>query len=50
MRFMREDEVLKTMRLFEDGNEQKGISKRALKNWVVSEVISSFSLFCWDLS
>ncbi|KAL0360479.1 UNVERIFIED_CONTAM: Mechanosensitive ion channel protein 8 [Sesamum radiatum] len=36
MRFMREDEVLKTMRLFEDGSEQKGISKRALKNWVVN--------------
>ncbi|KAL0325942.1 UNVERIFIED_CONTAM: Mechanosensitive ion channel protein 8 [Sesamum radiatum] len=36
MRFMREDEVLKTMRLFEEGNEQKGISKRALKNWVVN--------------
>ncbi|KAI3464759.1 hypothetical protein Pfo_021422 [Paulownia fortunei] len=36
MRFMREDEVLKTMRLFEDGSEQKGISKKALKNWVVN--------------
>ncbi|KAK6118841.1 hypothetical protein DH2020_047408 [Rehmannia glutinosa] len=36
MRFMREDEVLKTMRLFEDGIEQKGISKKALKNWVVN--------------
>ncbi|KAK6115183.1 hypothetical protein DH2020_007452 [Rehmannia glutinosa] len=35
MRFMREDEVLKTMRLFEDGSEQKGISKKALKNWVL---------------
>ncbi|KAL0351699.1 UNVERIFIED_CONTAM: Mechanosensitive ion channel protein 6 [Sesamum calycinum] len=35
MRFMREDEVLKTMRLFEEGKEQKGISKRALKNWVM---------------
>ncbi|PIN18013.1 putative mechanosensitive ion channel [Handroanthus impetiginosus] len=36
IRFMREDEVLKTMSLFEDGSEQKGISKRALKNWVVN--------------
>lgn len=36
MRFMREDEALKTIRLFEDGSEQKGISKRALKNWVVN--------------
>ncbi|KAL7117614.1 hypothetical protein ACP275_03G082300 [Erythranthe tilingii] len=36
MRFMREDEVLKTMRLFEDGSEQKRICKRTLKNWVVN--------------
>ncbi|KAL8514870.1 hypothetical protein ACS0TY_013815 [Phlomoides rotata] len=36
MRFMREDESLKTMHLFEDGTEEKGISKRALKNWVVT--------------
>lgn len=36
MRFMREDEALKTMQLFEGGTEAKGISKRALKNWVVS--------------
>ncbi|KAL1533384.1 mechanosensitive ion channel protein 8-like [Salvia divinorum] len=35
MLFMREDEVLKTIRLFED-EVQKGISKRALKNWVVN--------------
>ncbi|KAK4481376.1 hypothetical protein RD792_012263 [Penstemon davidsonii] len=36
MRFMRDDEVSKTMRLFEHGCEQKGISKRALKDWVVN--------------
>ncbi|KAK6118842.1 hypothetical protein DH2020_047409 [Rehmannia glutinosa] len=36
MRFMREDEVLRSMRLFDDGSEQKGISKKALKNWVVN--------------
>ncbi|KAK4351793.1 hypothetical protein RND71_027311 [Anisodus tanguticus] len=36
MRFMREDEALKTMQLFEGGNEAKGISKRTLKNWVVN--------------
>ncbi|CAA2986613.1 mechanosensitive ion channel 6-like [Olea europaea subsp. europaea] len=36
MRFMREDEALKAMRLFEGANENKGISKRALKNWVVN--------------
>ncbi|KAK4348962.1 hypothetical protein RND71_031717 [Anisodus tanguticus] len=36
MRFMREDEALKTMQLFEGVNEAKGISKRTLKNWVVN--------------
>lgn len=36
MRFMREDEALKTMRLIEGGTETSGISKCALKNWVVS--------------
>ncbi|KAL6995927.1 hypothetical protein U1Q18_006061 [Sarracenia purpurea var. burkii] len=36
MRFLGEDEALKTMRLFEGASEGKGISKRALKNWVVN--------------
>ncbi|XP_060178661.1 mechanosensitive ion channel protein 6-like [Lycium barbarum] len=36
MRFMREDESLKTIHLFEGGTEAKGVSKRALKNWVVN--------------
>ncbi|KAM7521269.1 hypothetical protein LguiB_020231 [Lonicera macranthoides] len=36
MRFMREDEASKTLRLFEGASESKGISKRALKNWVVN--------------
>lgn len=36
MRFMREDEAVKTMRLIEGGTETSGISKGALKNWVVS--------------
>lgn len=44
MRFMREDEALKTIRLFEDGSERKGISKRALKNWVVSNIVLLFLL------
>lgn len=39
MRFMREDEALKTLHLFEEGTEEKGINKRALKNWVVSNFI-----------
>ncbi|XP_057796959.1 mechanosensitive ion channel protein 8-like [Salvia miltiorrhiza] len=36
MRFMRKDEAIKAIRLFEDECEHKGISKRALKNWVVN--------------
>ncbi|KAL1814937.1 hypothetical protein ACET3Z_017511 [Daucus carota] len=36
MRFMREAEALKTIRLFEGSSEGKGISRRALKNWVVN--------------
>ncbi|KAG5542851.1 hypothetical protein RHGRI_015819 [Rhododendron griersonianum] len=36
MRFLREDEASKTMCLFEGASEGKGISKRALKNWVVT--------------
>lgn len=49
MRFMREDEALKAMRPFEGANENKGISKRALKNWVVSQIISILHPFLWDL-
>jgi len=49
MRFMREDEASKAMRLFEGGTEAKGISKRALKNWVVlcsfpCNIMNSFPL------
>ncbi|KAL8135724.1 hypothetical protein AgCh_010380 [Apium graveolens] len=36
MRFMQEDEAFKTIRLFEGASEGKGISRRALKNWVVN--------------
>ncbi|CAI9758019.1 unnamed protein product [Fraxinus pennsylvanica] len=36
MRFVREDEASKARLLFEGANENKGISKRALKNWVVN--------------
>ncbi|XP_019058677.1 PREDICTED: mechanosensitive ion channel protein 8-like [Tarenaya hassleriana] len=36
MRFLREDESLKTMSLFEGGPETKRISKTALKNWLVN--------------
>ncbi|XP_059656512.1 mechanosensitive ion channel protein 6-like [Cornus florida] len=36
MRFLREDEALKTMCLFEGASESRGISKQALKNWVVN--------------
>ncbi|XP_047327192.1 mechanosensitive ion channel protein 5-like [Impatiens glandulifera] len=36
MRFMREEEAMKTMKLIEGSNESKGISKSTLKNWVVN--------------
>ncbi|KAL4577912.1 hypothetical protein LXL04_014027 [Taraxacum kok-saghyz] len=35
-RFLRGDEALKTIRLFDLANENQGISKRALKTWVVN--------------
>jgi len=35
MRFMRQEEALKAMDLFEGAQEQNRVSKRALKNWVV---------------
>ncbi|KMS95219.1 hypothetical protein BVRB_010900 [Beta vulgaris subsp. vulgaris] len=36
MRFLREDEVHRTISQFEGAGDGKGISKRALKNWVVN--------------
>nr|GEZ31640.1 mechanosensitive ion channel protein 6-like [Tanacetum cinerariifolium] len=36
MHFLREDEALKAIRLFDEESETQGISKRALKNWVVN--------------
>lgn len=36
MQFMRDDEALKTISLFEEASETRGISRRALKNWVVN--------------
>ncbi|GMJ08096.1 MscS-like 8 [Hibiscus trionum] len=36
MRFMREDEALRTMATFEGGCEQGRISKKSLKNWVLN--------------
>lgn len=35
MRFMREDEAIKTINLFEGASDTGKISKSALKNWVV---------------
>ncbi|KAL8126383.1 mechanosensitive ion channel protein 6-like [Apium graveolens] len=35
MQFMRDDEAVKTISLFEEASETRGISRRALKNWVV---------------
>ncbi|KDP27663.1 hypothetical protein JCGZ_19555 [Jatropha curcas] len=36
MRFMQDDEAIKTMGLFEGASESKKISKKCLKNWVVN--------------
>ncbi|CAL5015446.1 unnamed protein product [Urochloa decumbens] len=36
MRFMRQEEALKAMDLFEGAQEQNRVSKRSLKNWVVN--------------
>lgn len=36
MEFMRDDEAVKTMSLFNGASEIRGISRRALKNWVVN--------------
>lgn len=36
MRFMKEDEALKTMSLFEGATETKRVNKSSLKNWVVN--------------
>nr|XP_043619109.1 mechanosensitive ion channel protein 6-like [Erigeron canadensis] len=36
MRFLAEDEALKIIRLLDDASETKGISKRALKTWMVN--------------
>ncbi|XP_066327504.1 mechanosensitive ion channel protein 6-like [Miscanthus floridulus] len=36
MRFMRQDEAVKAMNLFEGAQEHNRVSKRSLKNWVVN--------------
>ncbi|KAI3734428.1 hypothetical protein L6452_13896 [Arctium lappa] len=35
-RFLPDDEAFRTIRLFDEASETKGISKRVLKNWVVN--------------
>lgn len=35
MHFLREDEALKTMGLFEGAEENERVTKKSLKNWVV---------------
>ncbi|KAJ9553956.1 hypothetical protein OSB04_018001 [Centaurea solstitialis] len=35
-RFLPDDEALRTIRLFDEGSETRGVSKRILKNWVVN--------------
>ncbi|KAI7750465.1 hypothetical protein M8C21_028936, partial [Ambrosia artemisiifolia] len=36
MQFLSKEEALKTIRLFDEASETKGVSKQALKNWVVN--------------
>ncbi|XP_010943497.4 mechanosensitive ion channel protein 6-like [Elaeis guineensis] len=36
MRFMREDEALKTMSFFEGAQEKQRVSRKSLKNWVIN--------------
>lgn len=43
MRFMRQEEALKAMDLFEGAKENNRVSKRSLKNWVVSDASSGLS-------
>lgn len=38
MRFMQEEEAVKTMSLFEGSKENGRISKSSLKNWVVCDL------------
>lgn len=54
MRFLQEDEALKTINLFEGASETRRISKSSLKNWVVriGQQINGFmfSLFPFSLA
>lgn len=43
LRFMKEDEALKTMSMFEGAQANNRVSRRSLKNWVVSNIF--YSLF-----
>lgn len=43
IRFLREDEAMKTMGLFEGAPETRRISKSALKNWLVIAYSPRFS-------
>jgi hypothetical protein len=45
MRFMRQEEAVKAMDLFEGAQEHSRVSKRSLKNWVV--MILSLHLIVW---
>jgi hypothetical protein len=45
MRFMRQEEAIKAMDLFEGAQEHNRVSKRSLKNWVV--IIFSLHLAVW---
>jgi hypothetical protein len=47
MRFMRQEEAVKAMDLFEGAQEHSRVSKRSLKNWVVMILSLHFTvLWC----
>jgi hypothetical protein len=45
IRFMRQEEAVKAMNLFEGAQEHNRVSKRSLKNWVV--MILSLHFIVW---
>ena len=49
MRFMRQEEAIKAMHLFEGAQEHCRVSKRSLKNWVVM-ILLPYYLSCIELS
>ena len=49
MRFMRQDEAVKAMNLFEGAQEHNRVSKRSLKNWVVMILSLHFTVWLYGV-